>query len=132
MIAHLNDSFYYLLLALNVSVISLFLLGRQRNLQKQLDELRSLVYTDRERLAKNLNGLHFRLQSAEEKIETTWAVQGELKANKSMDSSLGQANKLLDLGIDSEQLMEQFGLSEAEANLLSLVHTRQDRFKAAA
>lgn len=132
MTTYLNDTFFYLLLALNVSVISLFVLSKLRKLQKELLVLRSDIYIERERMAKNLNGLHFRLQSVEEKIESAWAVQGELKANKSMDSSLSQANKLLDLGIDSDQLIKGFGLSEAEANLMSLIHARQHKFKAAA
>ena len=132
MTTHLNDSFFYLLLALNVSIISLFILSKLRKLQAQMLDLRSEMYVERERMAKNLSGLHFRLQSAEQKLDSTWAVQGELKANKSMDSSLSQANKLLDMGIGSDQLIKGFGLSEAEANLMSLIHARQHKFKAAA
>jgi hypothetical protein len=55
-----------------------------------------------------------------------------MKANKSMDSSLSQANKLLDMGIGSDQLIKGFGLSEAEANLMSLIHARQHKYKTAA
>ena len=55
-----------------------------------------------------------------------------MKINKSMDTSLTQANKLLDLGVDSDQLVSGFGLSEAEAQLMSLVHTKQDRVRKAA
>ena len=91
-----------------------------------------MICISRERSAKNLNGLHIRLQSAEEQLESAWAVQGELKANKSMDSSLSQANKLLDMGIESDQLIKGFGLSEAEANLMSLIHARQHKYKVAA
>ena len=70
-----------------------------------------------------------RLQFAENKIESASAAQAELKINKSMDTSLTQANKLLDLGVDSDQLVSGFGLSEAEAQLMSLVHTKQDRVR---
>lgn len=132
MTTHLNDSFFYLLLAFNVSVISLFILSKLRKLQKEMLIPRSDMYLERERSAKNLNGLHIRLQSAEEQLESAWAVQGELKANKSMDSSLSQANKLLDMGIESDQLIKGFGLSEAEANLMSLIHARQHKYKVAA
>jgi hypothetical protein len=132
MATHLNDSFFYLILALNVSIITLFVLSKLRRLHKEVLALRSEIYVDRERMAKNLNGLHFRLQSAEQKLESTWAVQGEMKANKSMDSSLSQANKLLDMGIGSDQLIKGFGLSEAEANLMSLIHARQHKYKTAA
>ena len=59
-------------------------------------------------------------------------TEKELKINKSMDTSLTQANKLLDLGVDSDQLVSGFGLSEAEAQLMSLVHTKQDRVRKAA
>jgi hypothetical protein len=132
MTTYLNDSFFYLVLALNVSIICLFVLSRLRRLQSEVLTLRAEIYSERERMAKNLNGLHYRLQSAEEKLESAWAVQGELKANKSMDSSLSQANKLLDMGLDSDQLIKGFGLSEAEANLMSLIHARQHQYKAAA
>jgi hypothetical protein len=132
MTTYLNDSFFYLVLALNVSIIILFILSKLKKLQGEVLTLRAEIYGERERMAKNLNGLHYRLQSAEEKLESAWAEQGELKANKSMDSSLSQANKLLDMGIGSDQLIKGFGLSEAEANLMSLIHARQHKFKAAA
>ena len=132
MTTYLNDSFFYLLLALNVSIITLFVLSTLRRLQKEVLELRTEIYTDRARMAKNLSGLHFRLLSAEDKIESAWAVQGEMKANQSMDSSLSQANKLLDMGIGSDELIKGFGLSEAEANLMSLIHAKQHSYKVAA
>ncbi len=132
MTTHLNDSFFYLLLALNVSIISLFILSKLKKLQKELDSLRGELYVERERTAKNLHGLHSRLLSSEDKLESTWAQQGELKANKSMDSNLNHANKLLDLGIGSDDLIKGFGLSEAEANLMSLIHTKQRSYRTAA
>lgn len=132
MTTYLNESFFFMLLAVNVSLISLFLLSRLRRLQSELSSLRQVVYADRERVARNFGGVLGRLQTAEQKIDAACAVQAELKVNKAMDTSLSQANKLLDLGLGSDELVSSFGLSEAEARLMSLVHTKQERVHAAA
>lgn len=132
MTTYLNESFFFMLLSLNVSLISLFLLSRLRRLQSELLSLRQIVYSDRERVTRNFGGVLGRLQTTEQKIEAACAVQAELKVNKTMDTSLSQANKLLDLGLGSDELVSSFGLSEAEARLMSLVHTKQDRVHAAA
>lgn len=132
MTSYLNDSFFFMLLAFNVSVISLFLLARLRRVQNELQELKQAVYSDRERTVRNLTGVLGRLQTVEHGVQSATAAQAELKINKTMDTSLTQANKLLDLGVDSEQLVTGFGLSEAEAQLMSLVHTKQDRINIAA
>ena len=132
MTTYLNESFFFMLLALNVSVISLYLLSQLRRTQTELISLRQGFCHDRERVVHNFGVVLARLQFAENKIESASAAQAELKINKSMDTSLTQANKLLDLGVDSDQLVSGFGLSEAEAQLMSLVHTKQDRVRKAA
>ena len=132
MTTYLNESFFFMLLALNVSVISLYLLSQLRRTQTELINLRQGFCHDRERIVHNFGVVLARVQFAENKIESASAAQAELKINKSMDTSLTQANKLLDLGVDSDQLVSGFGLSEAEAQLMSLVHTKQDRVRKAA
>lgn len=132
MTTYLNEFFFFMLLALNVSVISLYLLSQLRRTQTELINLRQGFCHDRERIVHNFGVVLARLQFAENKIESASAAQAELKINKSMDTSLTQANKLLDLGVDSDQLVSGFGLSEAEAQLMSLVHTKQDRVRKAA
>jgi hypothetical protein len=132
MTTYLNDSFFFMLLALNVSVISLYLLSKLRRMQAELVNLRQGFCHDRERTGRNFGVVLARLQSAESKIETASAAQAELKINKSMNTNITQANKLLDLGVNSDQLVSGFGLSEAEAQLMSLVHTKQDRVSKAA
>ncbi|MFT6093866.1 MAG: hypothetical protein ACJA2Q_001766 [Pseudohongiellaceae bacterium] len=129
---YLNESFFFMLLALNVSIISLYLLSKLRRMQAEMTHLRQVFCNDRERMVRNLAGILARLQSAEGSIESACAVQAELKINKSMNTNLTQANKLLDMGVDSDQLVSSFGLSEAEAQLMSLVHTKQYRVNKAA
>jgi hypothetical protein len=129
---YLNESFFFMLLALNVSIISLYLLSKLRRMQAEMTHLRQVFCNDRERMVRNLAGILARLQSAESSIESACAVQAELKINKSMNTNLTQANKLLDMGVDSDQLVSSFGLSEAEAQLMSLVHTKQYRVNKAA
>ncbi|MFT4886131.1 MAG: hypothetical protein ACJA2D_000454 [Pseudohongiellaceae bacterium] len=129
---YLNESFFFMLLALNVSIISLYLLSKLRRMQAEMMYLRQTFCNDRERMVRNLGAILSRLQSAEGSIESASAVQAELKINKSMNTNLTQANKLLDMGVDSDQLVSNFGLSEAEAQLMSLVHTKQDRINKAA
>ena len=52
--------------------------------------------------------------------------QAQVSTNKTVETNFSQASKLLDLGVDSEQLAHGFGLSEAEANLISLIHEKQE------
>ncbi|MFK7864420.1 MAG: DUF2802 domain-containing protein [Pseudohongiellaceae bacterium] len=132
MSTYLNESFFLILFALNVSLISLFLLAKLRRVQVELQNVKQLLSSDRERTGRNLNSLLVRLQVSEQKIDSTCAAQAELKVDKSMDTNLSQANKLLDLGLCSEELVSSFGLSEAEARLMSLVHTKSEKTSAAA
>lgn len=127
MTTYFNESFFFMLLALSVSLISLFLLAKLKRLQAELQNIKRVVFSDREGVAGGINGLIRRLQDAENKIEAACAVQAELKVNKTMDTNLSQANKLLDLGLGSDELVSSFGLSEAEARLMSLVHTKQEK-----
>jgi len=101
-------------------------------MQAELVNLRQGFCHDRERIVRNFGVVLARLQSAESKIESASAAQAELKIKKSMNTNITQANKLLDLGVNSDQLVSGFGLSEAEAQLMSLVHTKQDRVSKAA
>ncbi|MCH7816831.1 MAG: DUF2802 domain-containing protein [Proteobacteria bacterium] len=123
---YIDQSLFYFLLAINVSIVSVYLLSRVRNLQLQLLELKANNRNESDCLARNISGLVKRLRLAERQLDKTSQKQDEIKANKTLDTNLTQANKLLDLGIDKDQLMHQFGLSEAEANLMSLVHTKSN------
>jgi hypothetical protein len=121
---YLTDSFFYLLLAVNASVICLMLISKVRRLQLQLTKLESTYRGEVAKLHKNFHGVLNRLQLAEQQIDNTAQKQDEIRSNKSIETNFSQATKLLDLGVDSEQLVHGFGLSEAEANLMSLLHKK--------
>ena len=124
-----NQSFFYLLFIIYASVISIFLLTRVRRLQQTINELENRNRGELDRVIKNLYQQRARLQMAEQRLEKTSQKQEELKANEALDTNLSHASKLLNLGIAEEQLVHDFGLSEAEASLMSLMHKNPARFE---
>ena len=118
----LDQSFFYLLLVVYASVISIFLLTRVRRLQQTINELEIRNRADLERVVSNFSMQRSRLLTVEQRLDKADQKQGELKANEVLDTNLSHASKLLNLGIAEEQLVHDFGLSEAEASLMSLMH----------
>ncbi|NKB31557.1 MAG: DUF2802 domain-containing protein [Pseudomonadales bacterium] len=129
MSTYFTDSFFYLLLAINASVICLMLISKVRRLQLQITKLENAYRAEVARLHKNFHGVLSRLQLAEEQIDHTAQRQDQIPTNKSVETNFNQATRLLDMGVDSEQLSHGFGLSEAEANLMSLIHKKQEILK---
>ncbi len=62
---YLTDFFFYLLLAVNASVICLTLISKVRRLQLQITRLESAYWAEAARMDKNFHGLLSRLQLAE-------------------------------------------------------------------
>jgi hypothetical protein len=125
----LNQSFFYLLLIVYASVISIFLLTRVRRLHQVISELENRNRGELDRVLKNLTQQRARLLMVEERLARTSQKQDELKANEALDTNLSHASKLLNLGIGEEQLVHDFGLSEAEASLMSLMHNNPVRIE---
>ena len=123
----LNQSFFYLLLIVYASVVSIFLLTRVRRLQQTINDLENRNRGELDGILKNLLQQRARLRMAEQRIDKTSQKQDELKANEALDTNLSHAGKLLNLGIAEEQLVHDFGLSEAEASLMSLMHKNPAR-----
>jgi len=121
-----TDSFFYLLLAVNASVICLFLIAKVRKLQFDIENLKANSRTEATHSTKNIHGILGRLKLVEGQLETVLQKQDQLRTSKPVETNFSQASKLLDLGVDSQQLAQGFGLSEAEANLISLIHEKQD------
>jgi hypothetical protein len=125
----LDQSFFYLLLVVYASVISVFLLTRVRRLQQAISDLENRNRGELDRVLKNLTQQRARLQMAEQCLARISQKQDELKANEALDTNLSHASKLLSLGIEEQQLVHDFGLSEAEASLMSLVHNSPVRIE---
>lgn len=126
---YLTDSFFYLALAVNASLICLLLIAKVRKLQVQLANLQGNYRDDAARSNQNIQGILGRMKLVEQQLEETLQKQDQVKSNKTLETNFSQASKLLDLGVDSEQLAQGFGLSEAEANLISLIHEKQEAFQ---
>ena len=120
-----NDSTFLLLIAVNVSIVCLLLLGRVKKLQKALLALQSQLQQETGKLSRNQQALINRLGLVEKQLDSAPPRTARHKSNSSQESNVSQASKLLDLGVDARQLAQGLGLSQAEARLMSLVHEQQ-------
>ena len=127
---YLNETFFILLGAVNLSVLCVFLIHKVRTLQEQLSRLQQHQGHDSQRLARQVQGIVARLRQAEQQLQQSARQQREMKSLRQQETDFSQAGKLLDLGIGCDQLTQNFGLSEAEARLMSLLHDSQDRNQA--
>jgi predicted Holliday junction resolvase-like endonuclease len=127
-----KDSTFLLLIATNVSIVCLLLLARVRKLQKALVGLQSQLQQETGKLSRNQQALINRLGLVEKQLDGNQARVARSRSSSSRESSVSQASKLLDLGVDARQLAQGLGLSQAEARLMSLVHEQQNgEYKAA-
>lgn len=120
-----NDTTFHLLIAINVSIVCLLLMGRVKKLQRALLALQSQMQQETGKLSRNQQALINRLGLVEKQLGNTQPRTTRQKPNSSPESNVSQASKLLDLGVDARQLAQGLGLSQAEARLMSLVHEQQ-------
>ncbi len=125
MLTGFNSLFYVLLGVANLSVLCLLFIHRLRALQQRVVRLEEAQRRAQQCLQQQGEGLLLRLQDMESRLEHTARKQSQA-APQRQDTNLRQANKLLDLGIDTQQLAQSLGMSEAEAKLVSLMHSRQE------
>lgn len=118
--------FLSVILVLAVVVLSLYAMGLNRKIQ-QLSERQQLQLDRLQRDLHSMNsaaiGVGQRLFSAEKKLKAAMQAQPQPTSQSTAfdGDSLDRASHYADPGISARELVERYGLSEAEANLMSLL-----------
>ena len=119
---YFTDNFIPLLLTLYLSGLVLYLAMRVRGLEGALMESDQTHHREIALLKQRTHVVIKRLQLAEKRADEFEQQRLRMRTNPSVEASLSQAGRLMDLGVDAEQLAQGMGLSDAEAKLMSLVH----------
>lgn len=112
------------LLASSVLLLLLILFRQHRAshlLRTQVAQLSHRTEKERQRLRNTVAVLASKLKEQEEKLRHLDQVQLEIASIQPEDMAYGQVQKLLNLGVEQQQLTE-IGMSSAEAQLASLMH----------
>lgn len=119
---YLTDNFIPLLLTLYLSGLVLYLAMRLRSVEDVLLDSDQSHQREITLLKQRTHVVIKRLQLSEKRIDELAQLRLKMRTNPSVEANLSQAGRLMDLGVDAEQLAQGMGLSEAEAKLMSLVH----------
>ena len=119
---YFTDEFIPLLLTLYLAGLVLYLAMRLRALEGALLDSGQGYQREIALLKQRTHVVIKRLQLSEQRVDEIEQQRLRMRTNPSVEASLTQAGRLMDLGVDAEQLAQGMGLSDAEAKLMSLVH----------
>ena len=115
----------FVLAAFSVGVSSYAISNRNRmqKLEKQFSAKIQQLNQELETVNSGAIGVGQTLINIEKKLNTAIAEQERLQAGAEYQP-YGQAEVMAKQGVEAEQLAERFGLSESEAQLMSLLRQR--------
>ncbi|MES3006147.1 MAG: DUF2802 domain-containing protein [Pseudomonadota bacterium] len=116
-----------LLLVAGVLAQALQTLRRMQNTQTLLQaELRALR-KEMTAVGQGAVGLGKRLQIVQRRLQSTERRQEDMEFKDVGNIAITHANKLVQMGAATDELISTCGLSQAEANLVSLMHGKAKR-----
>lgn len=104
--------------------ISVHVLRKVERLQAKLDTDMSALRGEITAVGRGAIGLGKRVKLVQERLQSAERRQEDLEYKDVGDIAISHANKLVQMGAAAEELVATCGLSKAEANLLTLMHTR--------
>ena len=104
--------------------MSLHVLRKVERLQAQLDTNMSSLRGEITAVGRGAIGLGKRMKLVQDRLQDTERRQEDLEYKDVGDVAISHANKLVQMGAGSEELIATCGLSKAEATLLTLMHSR--------
>lgn len=104
--------------------ISLHVLRKVQKLQERLETDMRALRGEITAVGRGAVGLGKRMQTLQQRLDTTERRQEELEYKDVGDVAITHASKLVQMGADSAELVSTCGLSKAEATLMSLMHGR--------
>lgn len=104
--------------------ISVHLLRKVERLQAQLETNMSSLRGEITAVGRGAIGLGKRMKLVQDRLQDTERRQEDLEYKDVGDIAISHANKLVQMGAATEELVATCGLSKAEATLLTLMHSR--------
>jgi len=109
-------------------ILTTFLLYlKSKRLERQLTLSHRRLSENLHALGSATSGMGKKMKEMEKALSLTAQKQGELEAKDVSGFAYTQANKMLQLGAEKDQLVSNCGLSQAEANLVALMHRTSKR-----
>ena len=103
---------------------SVHVLRKVERLQAQLDKDMKALRGEITAVGRGAIGLGKRVKLVQDRLQTTERRQEDLEYKDVGDVAISHANKLVQMGAATEELVATCGLSKAEATLLTLMHSR--------
>tara|TARA_R110002167_G_scaffold4255_2_gene19941 strand:+ start:23137 stop:23547 length:411 start_codon:yes stop_codon:yes gene_type:complete len=104
--------------------LSVHVLRKVERLQAQLDKDMKALRGEITAVGRGAIGLGKRVKLVQDRLQTTERRQEDLEYKDVGDVAISHANKLVQMGAATEELVATCGLSKAEATLLTLMHSR--------
>ncbi len=111
-----------LLLLAGILAQTLQTLRGMQNTQARIDADIQLLRKEVTAIGQGAVGLGKRLQVLQRRQQSTERRQEDLEFKDVGNIAISHANKLVQMGAATDELMSTCGLSQAEANLVSLMH----------
>ncbi len=111
-----------LLLLAGILAQTLQTLRSMQNTQARIDADIQLLRKEVTAVGQGAVGLGKRLQVLQRRQQSTERRQEDLEFKDVGNIAISHANKLVQMGAATDELMSTCGLSQAEANLVSLMH----------
>jgi len=105
-----------------VTLTTFLLYLKSRRLEDQLKLSNRRLSESLHALGSATSGMGKKIREMERQLGLTVQKQSELESKDVSGFAYTQANKMLQLGAEKEQLISNCGLSQAEANLVALMH----------
>ena len=104
--------------------LSVHVLRKVERLQEQLNKDMKALRGEITAVGRGAIGLGKRVKLVQDRLQTTERRQEDLEYKDVGDVAISHANKLVQMGAATEELVATCGLSKAEATLLTLMHSR--------
>lgn len=104
--------------------LSVHVLRKVERLQAQLDKDMKALRGEITAVGRGAIGLGKRVKLVQDRLQTTERRQEDLEYKDVGDVAISHANKLVQMGAATEELVATCGLSKAEATLMTLMHSR--------
>ncbi|PCH58213.1 MAG: hypothetical protein COC19_08695 [SAR86 cluster bacterium] len=124
-----NSSMMVIVVVMSFTLITTALLMKLRRLEKTLAAFNAKFNGEVIAIGSGTAGMGKRLRSLEKKLNITCQKQDELKSREFAGFAYVQANKMLQMGAKTDQLVNDCGLSKAEVDLMKLMHTSRQAVK---
>ncbi|MDP1931991.1 MAG: DUF2802 domain-containing protein [Gammaproteobacteria bacterium] len=114
--------FVVLLLAAGLFAQMLHTLRRMQQVQTRMETDMLVLRNELTAVGRGTVGLGKRVQQMHQRLQTVQHRQEDMEHKDVGNIAISHANKLVQMGVATDELISACGLSQAEASLVSLMH----------